>query len=66
MVSGIADMRTNRCGPWSSEAVLEDVCAAAEFEATGEAIPFDEIVAWMKSWGTATELPAPKPRRLLP
>jgi hypothetical protein len=57
-------MRATSRGPWSPEAMAEDVRAIAEFEQTGEGIPFEEVVTWIKGWGTASELPAPKPRRL--
>ena len=29
-----------------------------------EAVPWDEVKAWMQSWGTPNELPMPKPRKL--
>lgn len=57
-------LRASGRGPWSPEALAQDVRAAAEFEATGEGVPFDEILTWIESWGTANELPAPKSRRL--
>ena len=57
-------MRAKSRGPWSPEALAEDTRAMAEFERTGEGIPFDEVVGWIKSWGTVSEQPAPKPRRL--
>jgi hypothetical protein len=61
---GLEAMRASGRGPWSPEALAEDVRAAADFERTGEGIPFDEIVTWMKSWGSGHELPRPKSRRL--
>jgi hypothetical protein len=27
-------------------------------------VPWSEVRAWMETWGTADELPAPKPRKL--
>jgi predicted transcriptional regulator len=37
-----------------------DVSADAEIEA-GRFIPHDKVVEWLKSWGTANELPCPEP-----
>jgi hypothetical protein len=51
-------------GPWSPEVLAEDARRLAEFERTREGIPWEEIKAWMESWGTVNERPAPKPRRL--
>ena|ERR1700761_8993025 len=62
--SGLEAMRAAGRGPWSPDALAEDMRAAADFERTGEGIPFDEVVSWMKSWGSGNELPRPKPRRL--
>src|SRR6266498_5539553 len=41
----------------------EDARRIAEFQRTREAVPWEEVKAWMQSWGTANELPAPKPRK---
>ena len=60
----LAEMRTRGQGPWSPEALAEDARRLAEFERTREGVPWDEIKAWMESWGTPNELPAPKPRKL--
>lgn len=62
--AGLEAMRAKGHGPWSPEALAEDARTIAEFERTGEGVPFDEVVAWVKSWGSASELPTPKPRRL--
>jgi predicted transcriptional regulator len=43
------------------EAWQEDEAAYAEYERTGEAVPLSAMESWVKSWGTAEELPAPKP-----
>jgi hypothetical protein len=51
-------------GPWSPEVLAEDARRLAEFERTGEGVPWEEIKAWMESWGTPNELPPPKPRKL--
>jgi predicted transcriptional regulator len=57
-------MRAAGRGPWSPEALAEDVRALEEFERTGEAVPWENVKAWMQSWGTPHELPMPKPRKL--
>jgi predicted transcriptional regulator len=44
--------------------VEEDLRRLREFERTGEAVPWDEVKAWVESWGTADELPRPQPRKL--
>jgi hypothetical protein len=57
-------MREAGEGPWSDEALAEDARRLAEFQRTREAVPWEEMRAWMQSWGTAYELPPPKPRKL--
>jgi len=57
-------MRAAGQGPWSPEALAEDVRELAEFKRTGIGVPWEEVSAWMKSWGTPNELPMPKPRKL--
>lgn len=44
--------------------VEEDLRRLREFERTGEAIPWQEVKAWVESWGTPNELPPPQPRKL--
>ena len=51
-------------GPWDEAGVEEDEAAMAEFERTGVGVPWEEVRDWMKSWGTANELPRPQPRKL--
>jgi hypothetical protein len=51
-------------GPWAPEVLVEDARRLAEFERTREGVPWGEVKAWMQSWGTPNELPAPKPRKL--
>lgn len=41
-----------------------DLAAAADFERTGEGVPWEEVRAWMASWGAADELQRPMPRKL--
>jgi hypothetical protein len=51
-------------GPWAPEVLAEDARRLAEFHRTREGVPWDEVKAWMQSWGRPNELPAPKPRKL--
>jgi predicted transcriptional regulator len=44
--------------------VEEDLRRLREFERTGEAVPGEDVEAWVESWGTANELPPPKPRKI--
>lgn len=44
---------------WEAERIAE---AERSFEEEG-GIPFEEVAAWVESWGTPNELPAPKPRK---
>jgi hypothetical protein len=57
-------MRDAGEGPWAPEALAEEARRLAEFQRTREAVPWDDVKAWMRTWGTANELPVPKPRRL--
>jgi predicted transcriptional regulator len=43
------------------EAWAEDEAAYGEYERTGEAIPLEAMEDWVRSWGTANELPPPAP-----
>jgi predicted transcriptional regulator len=60
----LAELRAKGEGPWSPEALDEDARRLAEFERTRIGVPWDEVRAWMESWGTRNELPAPKSRKL--
>ncbi|HEX8168422.1 MAG TPA: hypothetical protein VF601_21890 [Beijerinckiaceae bacterium] len=60
----IEAMRAAGEGPWSPEALAEDERALADFERTGEGIPFEDFVAWLRSLGGANPLPRPLPRKL--
>jgi predicted transcriptional regulator len=42
----------------------EDRRRLREFERNREAIPFQEVMAWVQSWGTANELAPPHPRNI--
>lgn len=43
----------------------EDLRIYHEFKRTGEAVPLNEVKAWVNSWGSSNELPAPKPRKIV-
>jgi hypothetical protein len=60
----LESMRAAGRGPWSPEVLAEDARRFADFQRTHEGVPWDEVKAWMKSWGTPNELPPPKPRKL--
>lgn len=57
-------MRDAGQGPWTPDALAEDARRFAEFQCAREAVPWDEVKTWMQTWGTANELPVPKPRKL--
>ena len=57
-------MRTKGEGPWAPDVLAEDARRLAEFNRTREGVPWDEVKAWMQSWGSPNERPAPKPRKL--
>jgi predicted transcriptional regulator len=44
--------------------IAEDRRRLDEFERTRLAIPLDEVKAWVASWGSADELPRPRPRKV--
>jgi len=44
--------------------IEEDRRRLREFERTRMGIPLHEVKAWVESWGTASELPPPKARRI--
>ena len=60
----IERMRREGPGPYSPEALAEDEVEYAEFLRTGEAVPMQDVLDWIGSWGTANELPRPMPRKL--
>jgi predicted transcriptional regulator len=45
--------------------VEEDIRRLRKFELTGRAVPAAEVKAWIDSWGTASELPRPHPRKVI-
>jgi len=51
-------------GPWAAEILADDARRLADFQCAREAVPWDDVKAWMQSWGTPGELPVPKPRKL--
>jgi predicted transcriptional regulator len=62
--ANLAEMRVKGEGPWSSEALEEDAGRLAEFQRARMGAPWDEVKAWMDSWGTPNELSPPQPRKL--
>ena len=60
----LVEMREAGRGPWAPEVLAEDARRLAEFRRTREAVPWEEVKAWMNSWGTPDEFPPPKPRKL--
>jgi hypothetical protein len=63
--SRLEAMRAAGLGPWSPEALAEDLRIFEEFKRTGEVVPWKEVKAWMESWGTPNELPTPKARKIV-
>ncbi len=57
-------MRAEGTGPWAPGVLAEDARRLADFQRTREAMPWEDVLAWMRSWGTPDELPPPKPRKL--
>ena len=60
----LTEMRAKGEGPWSPEAIERDASRLGEFDRTRKGVPWDEIKAWMESWGKPGELPPPKPHRV--
>jgi|RhiMethySRZTD1v2_1073278.scaffolds.fasta_scaffold03844_12 predicted transcriptional regulator len=44
--------------------IEEDRRRVREFERTREAIPFEEVMAWVQSWETTNEMAPPNPRKI--
>lgn len=44
--------------------ISEDKRRLDAFEASGEAVPLNEVKAWVNSWDSPNELPRPFPRKL--
>jgi predicted transcriptional regulator len=44
--------------------VAEDRLRLDRFNRDREAVPLHEVKAWVESWGSEQELPAPSPRKL--
>lgn len=45
--------------PEQQAALLQSVAEGEAQYAAGEAIPGDDVTAWLRSWGTKDELPPP-------
>jgi len=61
---GLEQMRSAGRGPWAPSVLAEDARRYEAFERTGEGVPWDEVQAWIRSWGTPDELPKPRSRKL--
>jgi hypothetical protein len=62
--SHLEELRETGQGPWAPDVLVEDAARLAKFKERRVGVPWAEVAAWMKSWGTANELPPPKPRKL--
>ncbi|MFM9850784.1 MAG: hypothetical protein ACKVP3_27125 [Hyphomicrobiaceae bacterium] len=62
--AGLTAQRDAGDGPWAADALAEDARRLARFRNTREGVPWAEVKAWMQSWGSEHELPAPKSRKL--
>jgi hypothetical protein len=60
----LGTMRAAGKGPWAPEVLAEDARRLVEFQRRREGVPWEEIKAWMESWGTTNELPPPEVRKL--
>jgi hypothetical protein len=60
----LSEMRASGQGPWSPESLAEDERRLAEFDRTRIGVPWDDVKAWLQSWGTSNALPTPRPRKL--
>lgn len=47
-----------------NRSVEDDLAAIGEYEKTGEAIPSEEVFAWLRSLHTDNPLPKPRARKL--
>ena len=57
-------MRSAGTGPWAPDVLAEDARRLAAFKRSREGVSWDEVEAWMKTWGTPQERPAPRSRKL--
>ncbi|MBV9991114.1 MAG: CopG family transcriptional regulator [Alphaproteobacteria bacterium] len=44
--------------------VDEDIRRLETFDRDRLGVPLDDVMAWVRSWGTANELPPPVPRKI--
>jgi predicted transcriptional regulator len=44
--------------------IEEDLRRLETFKQTGMGVSLDDVKAWVRSWGTADELPPPTPRKI--
>jgi predicted transcriptional regulator len=50
--------------PLEGPDIEEDIRRIREYERTGQAVPLEDVKAWVESWDSANELPRPKPRKI--
>src|SRR5688572_8669881 len=50
-------MRDAGVGPWAPDTLAEDARRLAEFRRMREAVPWEDMKAWIHTWGTPHELP---------
>jgi hypothetical protein len=62
MPSHLRGTRRTGEGPWAPEVLAEDARRLAEFQRTREAVPWEDVKAWLDSWGTPHERPTPVAR----
>lgn len=58
--AGLAGLRDEGRGPWAPDVLAEDARRLAAYRSAGHGISLDAVEAWVKSWGTANELPGPR------
>lgn len=49
---------------WNGPSIEEDLASLEEYERAGEAIPHEEVFAWLRSLHTDNPLPKPVARKL--
>lgn len=49
---------------WNDQSIEDDLAALDDYEKEGEAIPAEEVFAWLRSLHTDNPLPRPRARKL--
>jgi Ribbon-helix-helix protein, copG family len=44
-------------GPWAPNVLAEDARRLADFHRTRMAVPWEDVKAWLETWGTPNEVP---------